>query len=94
VNSLELLEALGPVVMSPKSPTLLGATYTEDRAKVEAVLRQHPTLFLYTVSSWAEETWIHRGERSINRLGYVLGTRNQEPRFAAKLDAEVAASLS
>jgi hypothetical protein len=54
--------------------TLFKSAYSEDWAAVSQLLERHPTLVLYTISSWNEETWIHKGLRQVNRMGFLLAT--------------------
>jgi hypothetical protein len=73
MDQAELVSRLRPVLFRVAGNSF-EAAYCEDWSTVRSVLERHPTLHMYTVSSWNEETWVHRGLRNVNRMGFLLAT--------------------
>ncbi|HUR60918.1 MAG TPA: hypothetical protein VM286_00955 [Candidatus Thermoplasmatota archaeon] len=73
-KAMELIRRISPVVLNPDENDLFWACYTEDHAIVQRLWKAHPSLTVYTISSWGTENWVHRGVRIVNRMGHLLGT--------------------
>lgn len=85
-DSLEILsQRMMALVLNCKAHHIFWAGYTEDRRRVATLLEQHPTLIVYSICSWGTETWLFRGERSVNVLGYLLGAGDLGSGFSQQI---------
>lgn len=73
------------LVLSPDEPSLFWACFTEDAGAVRRILAAHSTLTLYTITSWGEEVWAHRGKRAVDRMGYCIGAHDLGTNSARRL---------
>lgn len=80
-----ILGQLHPVVFNTDAPTVFQACYTEQRALVDQMLERHPTLTPYTLCSWGTETWLFRGFREVNLLGFLVGAEDLGVDFSEML---------
>lgn len=83
--TIALVQRIRPVLLNPGEVDAFWAAYTEDFELAARLLRAHPTLTPYTISSWGDENWVHRGIRLVNRMGCLLGTEDLGHRYAELL---------
>lgn len=80
-----LVERIRPVLLNPAEKDLFWACYTEDIDLAQRIAASHPSLFVYTISSWGDETWVHRGLRSVNRMGCLFGIEDMGENYSELL---------
>jgi hypothetical protein len=83
--SLELVRRIRPVLLNLNEQDHFWACYTEDVRLAQHLAGAHPTLVIYTISSWGNENWVHRGLRIVNRMGYLFGTEDLGDDYAELL---------
>ncbi len=71
---VELVRRIRPVLLNERETDVFWACFTDELRLAGELLRAHPTLTVYTISSWGEENWVHRGIRTVDRFGILLGT--------------------
>jgi hypothetical protein len=83
--SRKLVERIRPVLLNPAEADPFWACYTEDIQLAQRIAASHPSLFVYTISSWGDENWVHRGLRIVNRMGYLFGIEDMGESYAELL---------
>lgn len=84
-KTTELVRRIRPVHFHVEEIDPFWACYTENVALAQTVASKHPSLTVYTISSWDNENWVHRGLRIVNRMGYLFGTEDLGEDFAELL---------
>ena len=84
-KTIELVKRIRPVHITVDETDAFWACYTEDVKLAQRIAGQHPTLTVYTISSWDNENWVHRGLRIVNRMGYLFGTEDLGEDYAELL---------
>lgn len=83
--SFDVIKRIRPVLVDPEESDPFWACYVENIPLAQRLAASHPTLTVYTISCWGDENWIHRGLRTVNRLGYLFGTEDLGEDFAELL---------
>jgi hypothetical protein len=84
-RTLELVNKIRPLLLNPRESDPFWACYTENTELARKLYERHPTLTVYTVTCWGRENWVHRGLRTVNRMGYLFGSEDLGEDYAMML---------
>lgn len=84
-SRIDFLAKVQPLLLRPGEADLFWATFTNDVVEAKRIAKTHPTLTIYTISTWGDEYWAHRGLRTVNRLGFVFGSQDLGASFKSLL---------
>ena len=83
--TINLVRRIRPVLVNPDESDVFWACYTEKIDLAKRIAQTHPSLVIYTITNWGDENWVHRGLRTVNRMGYLFGTEDLGPDYAELL---------
>lgn len=86
-NRIDFLARIDALVLEGKNHPFF-SRYTEDLDLAMTAIARESKLQLYTLTAWGDEVWVHRGLRTINRLGFLVGRMDLGPDFKELLWTE------